>query len=362
MSGQLYGSTEDMLARLLEKGRAAAEKTSMLAAEFSRQRVRVREGLENKDLVHAVDKELLDAASMPTISAVDGAVIVDSRAIGDICAAVAVAVGPQDAPLNEVWMDCVPRNARNKEIMTGIMSAMEIRLAASSSAELVLVDGSLTSALINISKAIMHAGKGRTELERMALDLRTSEMRDAVMEVLTSKRFVAVPKYTTTNIEFDKILPASLANFDGRTVATMALRPGEMMTLFNPDIENPRSFEDKKRQVGNALQFDHSDYNEFVRASTSVVWSYYRPHPWTPAFRFDVPSSSEADPAHGRRILKALYETTLSPGIREPLPLYIADTFAKQISVGVSPVMDMATVDYQEDDEALILMIMGYRT
>ena len=357
-----YGTSEDMLARLLERGRGVASRTAELASEFSRQRSIVRERLEREEMIHEVSEDLIEETAMPTLAAVDGADIVDSRAIGDICAAVAIAVGPEEEPRNEVWMECVPRNARNKEIVTGLMSAMEIRLAASSTAELVLVDGSLTSALINISKAITHAGRGKTELERMALDLRTPEMRDAVMEVLTSKRFVAVPKYTTTNDEFADMLPASLSDFDGRTVATMALRPGEMMRLFLNEEVRQRSYQDKKKQVGNALQFSDADYAEFVRASTSVVWSYYRPHPWTPAFRFDVPVAVAEDPEYGRRVLKTIHETTLSPGIREPLPLYLADVFAKQISVGVNPIMDMAAVHYAEDDEALILMIMGYRT
>ncbi|MDW9481238.1 hypothetical protein GOB57_21575 [Sinorhizobium meliloti] len=357
-----YGAEGDLLAHLLEHGRSVATRTAELASEFSRKRGKVRQDLEEKDLIHPVDPSIFDDVAMPSISAVDGAHIVDSRAIGDICAAVAVASGPGDTPRNASWMECVPRNARNKELVTGLMSAMEIRLAASSPAELVMVDGSLTSALINISKAIMHASHGRTELERMVLDLKTPEMREAAMEVLTQKRFVAVPKYTTTNLEFSNDLPDSLKDFDGRTVATMALRPGEMMKLFQSNEFDARTYADKKRQVGNALAFSDVEYAEFVKASTSVVWSYYRPHEWTPAFRLDVPPSVYDDPEQGRIILKALYETTLSPGIREPLPLYKADAFAKQISVGVSPIMDMAAVDYQEDDEALILMIMGYRT
>jgi hypothetical protein len=357
-----YGNTGDLLARLLSKGRDVAARTAELASEFSRQRENVRANLEEADRIYQVDPSLLDDVAMPSISAVDGAHIADSRAIGDICAAVAVAVGPGDEPRSADWMGCVPRNARNKEILTGIMSAMEIRLAASSDADLVLVDGSMTSGLINITKAIVLSSNGKTELEQMALELRTAEMRDAAMEVLTSKRFVAVPKYTTTNKEFVQDLPMSLKDFDGRTVATMALRPGEMTSVFGGRDSDPRSFQDKKRQVANALEFSAIEYAEFVQASTSVAWSYYRPHAWTPAFRFDVPPALADDVDHGRRVLKALYETTLSPGIREPLPLYIADTFAKQISVGVSPIMDMAAVDYQEDDDALILMIMGYRT
>lgn len=357
-----YGSREDVLSRLLDRGRDVASKTASLAAEFSRQRNGVRERLEADEMIHMVDDDIIRDTAMPSLAAVDGAVIVDSRAIGDICAAVGVSFGPGEETRNDVFMDCVPRNARNKEIVTGLMSAMEIKLAASSSADLVMIDGSLTSGLINISKAIQHAGKCETVLQQLALELRTPEMREAVMEVLTAKRFFAVPKYTTTNDEFSEMLPEGLRDFDGRTVATMALKPGEMTELFWTDKVKLRSFEDKKRQVRNALQFSDTEYAEFVKVSTNVGWSYYRPHPWTPAFRFDVPFALIGDSDQGRGILKAIYETTLSPGIREPLPLYLADAFAKQISVGVSPIMDMAAVDYQEDDEALILMIMGYRT
>ena len=360
--GAPYGSKDDMLSRLLERGRDVAARTAGLASEFSRQRSAVRETLEDAGLIHAVDPSLISETRMPSLTAVDGACITDSRAIGDICAAVGVAVGDDGAPANEVWMDCVARNARNKDIVTGIMSSMEVRLAATADTDVVMVDGSLTSALVNISKAVLHSSRGRTDLEGQALALVGREMRDAVMEVLTSKRFVALPKYTTTNDEFRDYLPTGLEDFDGRTVATMALRPGEMMTLFESDEVRKRSFEEKKRQIGNALKFSDAEYAEFVRVSTSVVYSYYRPHPWTPAFRFDFPEALREDIDQGRLVLKAIHDTTLSPGIREPLPLYVADNFAKQISVGVSPIMDMAAVDYNEDDEALILMIMGYRT
>jgi hypothetical protein len=357
-----YGSDEPVLARLLERSRSVASRTASLAAEFSRQRSSVRARLESDDMIHVVDPSIIASTPMPSLSAVDGAVIVDSRAIGDICAAVAVDFGPDGLVRNDVWMESVPRNARNKEIVTGLMSAMEIRLAASSNAEMVFIDGSLTSGLINISKAIQHSARGKTELECLALELRSAEMREAAMEVLTSKRFVALPKYTTTNDEFSEMLPQALREFDGRTVATMALKPGEMTQLFETDAVRERSFEDKKKQVSNSLKFSEEDYHRFVTASTNVGWSYYRPHPWTPAFRFEVPVSMVGDRDRGRAVLKAIHETTLAPGIREPLPLYNADIFAKQISVGVSPIMDMAAVDYQEDDDALILMIMGYRT
>ena len=357
-----YGSTEDMVSRLFDRGHEVATKTAKLASDFSVKRENVRERLSSVDMIHSVSEGLIKSISIPSVCAVDGALICDSRAIGDVCTAVGVAIGPNEVPRNEIWMECVSRNSRNKEILTGIMSAMELRLAASSDAELVMIDGSLTSALINISKAILHSYARKTEIEEAAMSLVSNEMRDAVMEILTSKRFVAVPKYTTTNTEFSTHLPDVFKDFDGRTVATMALKSGEMMQLFRSEEQKREDFEVSRRRVGNALQFSESVYLEFVKAATSVVYSYYRPHPWTPAFRFDVPYTLYDDVPAGQRVLKALHETTLSPGVREPMPLYVVDAFAKQISAGVSPVMDMASVKFDGDDEALLLMIMGYRT
>lgn len=357
-----YGSTEDLVSRLLDRGHRVAVRTAGLASDFSQSRAEVRASLEAAGMIHAVPDELLVQIPAPSVCATDGALICDSRAIGDICTAVGVAFGPSEVPRNEIWMDCVPRSARNKEILTGVMAGMEIMLAATSDAELVMIDGSLLGAMINISKAVTNSRSRSTALEERAMELVGPEMRDAVMEILMSRRFVAVPKYTTTNAEFDGFLPAAINDFDGRTVATMALGAGEMMALFNADTSDTASFEKKNRGMANVFGFSDKDYDIFVKALRSVVYSYYRPHAWTPAFRFDVPHELYKDDDAGRRVLKALHESTMSPGIREPLPLFLVDRFAKQISVGASPVMDMAALEYSGDDEALLLMIMGYRT
>lgn len=360
--GTRYGSGDDLVSRLLGRSREVAARTADLASRFSRERSSTRSALLAEGMIHAVPGSLLDGVALPGVCAVDGGMVCDSRAVGDICAAVGVSVGPGDEIRNEVWMEGVSRSARNNEILTGVMSGMEIRLAASSRADLVMIDGSLLSALINISKAVNHSHGRASALEEAAFGMKSAEMRDAVMEVLTSKRFVALPKYTTTAREFEGRLPPSLVAFDGRTVATLALRAGEMMALFRSDEQRQEDYEVAKRRVGNALGFSETEYGEFVKAATSVVYSYYRPHEWTPAFRFDVPYTLHGDREAGRRVLRAIRDTTTAPGMREPLPLFLADRFAKQVSVGVAPVTDMAAAEFDEDDDALLLMIMGYRT
>jgi hypothetical protein len=242
------------------------------------------------------------------------------------------------------------------------MAAMEIRLAAASDADIVFVDGSLISGLINISKAISHSRKRSTELESAIMDFVCQETRDAVLELLTSTRHVAVPKYTTDSKDFASHLPPELKSFDGKTVATMVLKPGEMIHVFNNEEKTQEELAEEKRRIGNALKFSETEYGHFLKAVTSRVHAYYRPHAWTPAFRVEVPYALHNAPNAGRTVLKALLESTLTPGMREPLPLYVADLFAKQVSIGVSSIAEVAAVEYAGDDEALLLMIMGYRT
>jgi hypothetical protein len=48
--------------------------------------------------------------------------------------------------------------------------------------------------------------------------------------------------------------------------------------------------------------------------------------------------------------------------MQEPLPQYLVDLFAKQISVGASAVVEMSALSSIDDPEARLLMAMGYRT
>jgi hypothetical protein len=62
------------------------------------------------------------------------------------------------------------------------------------------------------------------------------------------------------------------------------------------------------------------------------------------------------------RALKTVRDTTTVSGMREPIPLYLVDLFAKSISEGTAPVVDMAVLSEISDPEVKLLLAMGYRT
>lgn len=354
----LDGLPSGIVRRLLERGSEVAARAAARAAGFAQARAAIRESLE-KYIVEVPDGSL-DAVEEGGVAAVDGGMVCESRSMGDLCTVAAVSVGPGEADGGcEVWMDSVIRSPQNREALGGIMSSMEVALAARSTAGVVMIDGSILSTLINVSKGIRAALVAGGPLAERMEQARSKEFRDAVMSVLASPRHVAMPKYTTTN-EFGEHLPEEFRSHDARTVMTMALRPGEM-THFA--YRNSDKRDDAHRMlIGPSLGFEKEEFDAFSEALGGIYSCYYRPHPWTPAFRIDMTVAGYADPAAQARALRAVRDTTHASGLREPFPLYLVDLFAKQVSVGASPVVEMAALSSIEDPDARLLLAMGYRT
>lgn len=349
----------EIVKRLLERGYEVATRAAGKAAEFTAMRDKVRASLSG--IISKVSDEVLDGVGKQHVTAVDGGLVCESRSIGDLCTAVGVTAGSSvESGGCDIWMDSVPRSPHNKEILSGVMSSLEVMLASGAPGDVVMIDGAMLSTLINVSKSIREARstKKPSPLTERALASASDGMRDAVMEILGNVRFVAMPKYTTTN-EFAALLPEELAGHDARTIATMALRPGEMTDF----TVRPASGDDKQRQlIGPSLGFSGDGAKAFAAALDGVSSCYYRPHPWTPAFRLDMTAGTADDEEAILRALRAVRDTTTTSGLREPFPLYLADMFAKQVSVGASPVVEMASLSSAADPEAKLLLAMGYRS
>lgn len=358
MNGEIASIPSEMVRRLLERGGEVAARSAARASEFAAARAAIRETIE--EFIGEPDDILFDRVAGGSVAAVDGALVCDSKSIGDLCTAVAVVVGPGDGDGDcDVWMDSVNRSPQNKEILSGIMSTMEVGLAASREADVVMIDGSMLSTLINVSKAVHSSRKHGGPLSERIMQARSAGFRDKVMAILNSPRFIALPKYTTTN-EFSRRLPEAFRNYDARTVVTMALRPGEMTHFAFRDTDDRNDA--RRMLIGPSLGFSKAELDTFSSALDGVFSCYYRPHPWTPAFRIDMTAAAAEDQEAQLRALKAVRDTTMASGLREPFPLYLVDLFAKQVSVGAAPVVEMSALSSIEDPDARLLLAMGYRT
>lgn len=365
MIDDLNGVPSDLVRNLLIRGSEVAAKAASQAASYAQARAVLRDVLDKKlspgePGIWSLDDAIIDEAPESEICAVDGANICDNRAIGDLCAAVAVSLGsaPGNAE-NALFLDSVPRSVHNKEVTSGIMSSLEIELAACARGDVVLLDGALIASLISVSKAI---SRGRqmngSPLGERILESCSPVFRESVMTVLSGKRYMAIPKYVTKN-EFAEIIPDQFKTLDERTVATMALKAGELTRFRSTSRDTP---DIDKHMVGPAFGFSKSEMVDVSYLIEGIHSCYYKPHPWTPAFRIDIPLSVAQDYETQARILRAIRDSTRASGMQEPLPQYLVDQFAKQISVGASAVVEMSALSSIDDPEARLLMAMGYRT
>jgi hypothetical protein len=348
----------EMVAKLLERGYEVAKDTAGHAARMADNRARIRASLEDLDVIYQIPDDLLDATDLADdeVAAVDGAFICDNQSIGDLCTAVAVSVGPRDGQGDsDIFMESVPRNARNKDRIAAVMAGMELLTASRLDAKVVLVDGGMTSSLITLSKTLYDIGDSTDVISERVRAFVNDDTRQAVISLLTDPRFVALPKYTTTN-DMAHLVPAEFKNQDAKTLATLALRPGEA-TFW---IEKPDNI--AKRSIGKALGFSEADEMLVKRLQEEVVSCYYRPHPWTWAFRLDVARSTTDDDDATLRIFKAIRDNTLTSGILEPFPLYLVDQYAKKISAGSEAMVSMAAMANLDDDDAQLMLAMRYRS
>lgn len=351
-----------MVAQLLDRGYEVARSTAARAASIAESRERIRESLLQARAIVDIPDADLDGVSLAEdeVSAIDGAFICDNQSIGDLCTAVAVSVGPKDGQgESSVFMESVPRASRNKEMLQGIMASMEILMAASSDAKVVLVDGSMLSGLISISKAMFTTAGMIGELAERLKTSASDDLRGAVWDLLTSPRFVALPKYTTKN-ELAPWIPSEFRVQDAKTVATLALRPGEATAWILADDHTEKQV--RKGSIGRSLGFDEHGDAALKSLMEDVVSCYYRPHPWTPAFRLDLARSTAENEENSLRVLRAIRDNTTTSGILEPFPLFLVDQYAKQISAGAAPMVSMAAMENIEDDDAQLLLAARYRS
>jgi hypothetical protein len=367
MSVDLEGVPSDLVRNLLLRGSEVAGKAAQQAASYSENRAILRAAIETnlqpgEPGIWSLDDAIINEAPESEICAVDGANICDNRAIGDLCAAVAVSLGTAPGNMdNALFLDSVPRSVHNRDVTSGIMSSLEIELASKAKGDVILLDGALIATLINISKAISSGRQmGNSPLAERISQSCTPSFRDNVMTILSGNRFMTIPKYVTKN-EFAAIIPEQFRTLDERTIATMALKAGELTRFkVSGSAENKSNLD--KHIVGEAFGFSKNELADVTYLIEGIHSCYYKPHPWTPAFRIDIPLSVAQNYEIQARILRAIRDSTRASGMQEPLPQYLVDLFAKQISVGASAVVEMSALSSIDDPEARLLMAMGYRT
>lgn len=361
---------EEMLAKSQQVGKALLSNVQ----EVNLNKEKYRKKLSESGLLkHLSD---LPHVTPPTTVGVDGAQIVDRLLATDLVACAAVAIEGLtppaetrywDKPHHKVYIHPQPHHNDTSTIIRGIMWELEIILAASAPHDVVFMDGSITNPFLNLNAAVnkitdFPSSQLIDELQGNFLEFLKS-YHTITTSTRTDKLWVGVPKYTSKReVGITQGWPA---NYDDRAILTSLLRPGEYIT----PVEYDQPLEPWHINI-DRLDFVTDEMREMLKEIIEKIGDlhvcYFRPHPYTPALRLEVPKSLKSNRSQLAMLLYALSYQCGTPGIIEPYPLFMADRMVKNISSAVPAFRQTATMEmaqnFSHDVSEIFFTMHAYRT
>ncbi len=329
------------------------------------------------------DKNLLEHESnleyvpVPTTCGVDGSYAVERLLASDLVAAAAVAVEgvtpPSETrhwpePRHRVWIDSESHSESTASIVRAIAVGMELLLAAQAPHEVVFLDGSMTTPLIFLNQALNQASQTPHLKAAQLLLSNIVEFLKAYQIILKALRsdkcWIAIPKYTTRR-EIGTRLGWSTA-LDDRGALTSVLQPGEFTHPIK--LEQPKQpWHLNTRAIPSAQTAEVSSVvNEVVQALYDIFVLYYRPYPWLPALRIEVPQAVAGTPGRLASVIHAIKHQCGAAAMMEPYPLYMADRMVKSLARAIPTFRQVTSQHmaetYEGDISEIFFNLHGYRT
>ena len=357
-----------LVEQMLQKTSEIGEILQSSMQDINRKREKFRLQLEQ---IGILDNDINFGNTKPLVSGgVDGAYAVDRLLGTDLLFAAAVGVeginelenGKRIAPNHDVFVYPEKHNPENMISARAIMVEMEIKLAANAPYDIVYLDGSLTTALIHMYKAINFI----ENLNSKSSDKIKDDFKDFLIsykKILdlkdTYKYYLGIPKYTSRN-DIGKNLHWP-ENYDDRAILTLILDPGEFTRpkLFTSEegwhVRLP--YEDEELRV--LMQ-------QVISGIKNLSVIYYKPHPWCPALRIEIPSATAGDETKLNSILINIKNQCQTPSIMEPFPLYMADRIAKHMAPAIPAykqiIMNQMTQLNDHNEKDIFFLMHSYRT
>jgi hypothetical protein len=357
-----------LVEQMLQKTNEIGDILQSSMHDINRKREKFRLQLEQIGLL---DNDINFGNVKPLVSGgVDGAYAVDRLLGTDLLFAAAVGVeginelenGKRIAPNHDVFVYPEKHNPENMISARAIMVEMEIKLAANAPYDIVYLDGSLTTALIHMYKAINFI----ENLKSKSSDKIKEDFKDFLIsykKILdlkdTYKYYLGIPKYTSRN-DIGKNLHWP-ENYDDRAILTLILDPGEFTRpkLFTSEegwhVRLP--YEDEELRV--LMQ-------QVISGIKNLSVIYYKPHPWCPALRIEMPSATAGDETKLNSILINIKNQCQTPSIMEPFPLYMADRIAKHMAPAIPAykqiIMNQMTQLNDHNEKDIFFLMHSYRT
>ena len=336
----VFGNLPDVMVRaLLERSSEVSKALTARVNALAKLQPDLCKRADDEGIIEKLPEHVPDVEGK-TVVAVDGSYAIERMAGTDVYAAAAVRVagyGAEVEPRPEkcaVSMQEVEGLAHGARINQALMVLHECKLVLESPADLVLVDGTIFTMILNVAIGLAEAKDKHDGLSDALNSSWFDYARDAIPALLVSHRIASIPKRSTAANEFERytsIFEGREAKMPGIATANLILDAGE--------YTKPMAMPTERQYLGNEPMTSEyrTDLNILLDALHVV---YFRPYKWSPAYRIELaPHVAHSDKLLERQ-LALVRNQCVNPSMREPYPLYLADRFVRSLGKGMAAVVE----------------------
>lgn len=340
---------------------------------INKKKENLRDSLRDQNLLgHYSDLPMI---SSPTTCGVDGSYVVERLLGSDLIASAAVALEgltpPSEnkyweKPYHLVYINSHKHDPDSTMIVRGLMWEMEIILAAKAPHNLVFIDGSITNPFLNINAALAKLDKFTGSTLKAEITKYFDSFLSSYEKIICSNKsnqiWVGVPKYTSKREVGQKLNLSS--NYEDRSILTSILKSGEFIYPL-PYEQSSDEWHLNISSLGNK-ESHKKKIDRIIKDLKSLHIFYFKPHPYTPALRIEIPGKVIKNEYKLSTIMNGILYQCGSPSIIEPYPLYMADRMVKSLGKAIPSFRQVATRQmaekFEKDVSEIFFSMHSYRT
>jgi hypothetical protein len=373
----------DMLESVLRDAERLAAETERLLAPVAEQRQELRERLEQEGQILAVP----DEPSTTSLGAVDGGCVVDQLYAADrLVVAALVAEGLHTVHTGELhhatWTQTVSHQPDLDRLASAVMVCLELSLLRGINYETRIFDGSHQTPIIVLNSAL---SSRNPEVRRRAAEIvAETGAVDALEQMCDDRRgknVVGLPKADSSTefcVKYTRDYGFRLPPITDRFLAAQVLDRGEMLLPRKPqnwhqlhinarrDNDQPETVEPDPtvakfvQEVAGALDTAIKPLRHSHTPGRGVGITYLKPHSSDACIKIEFKASTGRE--HGTSLAAVLAAEVSGPHMQEPYAQFVADLWAKNVSMAADALAAAARHRMPADSPWSRYLLLGYRS
>ena len=364
---------QEVLKSMLDRIPEIAQDARALISPVSQARDQLRDVLKRRNWIETIPPDL---PFLDSVSAVDGGHVVQSMYAGDLVASLAVAAEglhpvnlAASCQVHSSWSRFLVHNFDLDRLAKCAMVAQELSLLGGLDHDIVIFDGSHQTPIIILNSALASESP---EVRQLAVDVcEEFNVVEGLQRLCTRDNIVACPKSDSSrdlSRYYEKHLASEFPNglnlpASDKVLAALVLEPGEMLKA----AQVPESWADlhifsargdpRAKAMADSLNAIISPLR-----SRGIAVYYAKPPSSSTAVKVEFKKRLGAE----RRIQTARMVSAETPGphLQEPFCQFLADLWAKSVSLAVSAQIQGMRLDLADHSDPTYLeyLLRSYRT